>query len=143
LALQVSPDDEALHKALAECQTKANGVLAQAYRTQAAYEEKAGKPGAAARSWQRVTKVLPDDPEAFGRGAACLLQTNTELRLAATLAQRAVTLEPKLLQHRVTLAEIYLAAGLALNAKRELEAAARLAPDDANIEALLKRAGKG
>jgi hypothetical protein len=43
----------------------------------------------------------------------------------------------------LTLAEIYIAAGLTLNARRELEAAARLAPDDANIEALLKRASKG
>jgi len=143
LALQVSPDDEILIQKLAEAQAKANTILADAYRKQASYEEKAGKPLEAARSWQRVTKVLPDDPEAFGRGATCLLQANIELRVAANLAQRAVTLEPKRLDHRITLAEIYLAAGLSLNARRELEAAARLAPDDANIEALLKRAGKG
>jgi tetratricopeptide (TPR) repeat protein len=143
LALQASPDDETLQTLLAETQTKANAILAEAYRKQAAYEEKAGKSADAARSWQRVTKVLPDEPEAYGRAAKCLLQTNTELRLAATLAQRAVALEPKRLEHRVTLAEIYLAAGLSLNARRELEAAARLAPDDASIEALLKRVGKG
>ncbi len=143
LAVGVSPDDDVLQRKLVEAQTNANAVLAEAYRKQAAYEEKSDKPTEAARSWQRVTKVLPDDPEAYSRAAKCLLLANTDLRVAGTLAQRAVALEPKRLEHRIVLAEIYLAAGLSLNARRELEAAARLAPDDANIEALLKRAGKG
>jgi curved DNA-binding protein CbpA len=147
LALQVNPDDERLQRALAETQTKANAILAEAYRKQASYEEKSMKYAEAARSWQRVTKALPDDAAAHYRAARCLLQDGSEpektMRTAATLAQRAVTLEPKRVDYRTTLAEIYLAAGLTLNAKRELEAAARLAPDDANIEALLKRTGKG
>ncbi len=145
LALQVNPDDERLQRALAEVQTKANAVLAEAYRKQASYEEKSMKYAEAGRSWQRVTKALPEDASAHYRAAWCLLKDGSEpekaLRVAATLAQRAVTLEPKRVDYRTTLAEIYLAAGLTLNAKRELEAAARLAPDDANIEALLKRAG--
>jgi curved DNA-binding protein CbpA len=147
LALQVNPDDERLQRALAEVQTKANAVLAEAYRKQASYEEKSMKYAEAARSWQRVTKALPEDAGAHYRAAWCLMKDGSEpeknLRIAATLAQRAVTLEPKRVDYRTTLAEIYLAAGLSLNARRELEAAARLAPDDANIEALLKRAGKG
>lgn len=147
LALQVNPDDERLQRAVAEVQTKANAVLAEAYRKQALYEEKSIKYAEAARSWQRVTKALPEDAAAHYRAAFCLLKDGSEpektLRTAATLAQRAVALEPKRVDYRTTLAEIYLAAGLTLNAKRELEAAARLAPDDANIEALLKRAGKG
>lgn len=147
LALQVNPDDERLQRAVAEVQTKANAVLAEAYRKQASYEEKSMKYAEAARSWQRVTKALPEDAAAHYRAAWCLFKDGSEpektLRTAATLAQRAVALEPKRVDYRTTLAEIYLAAGLTLNAKRELEAAARLAPDDANIEALLKRAGKG
>jgi hypothetical protein len=42
----------------------------------------------------------------------------------------------------VTLANVYVAAGLGLNARRELETAAQLAPHDGNIQALLKRVGK-
>jgi len=147
LALQVNPDDERLKRALAEVQIKANAILAEAYRKQAQYEEKSMKYAEAAHSWQRVTKALPDDAAAHFRGAWCLFKDGSEpektLRVAATLAQRAIALEPKRVDYRTTLAEIYLAAGLTLNARRELEAAARLAPDDANIEALLKRAGKG
>ena len=142
LALQVQPDDAALQQALAEVQLKANAVLADSYRKQASYEEKAGHAADAARSWQRVAKLLPDDAEAHGHAASCMLRAGVDLRTAANLAQRAIALVPTKLEHRVVLAEIYLAAGHAANAKRELEAAARLAPGDANIEALLKRAGK-
>ncbi len=143
LALQVNPDDVELQQALAEAQVKANAILAEAYRKQAIYEEKSLKPAEAARSWQRVTKILTDDADAHARAAERMLEAGIELRTAAALAQRAVALEPKNVQSRTTLAEIYLGAGLALNARRELEAAARLAPDDANNQALLKRAGKG
>ena len=143
LALQLAPDDPELKSKLEGVQTKANVVLADAYRKQAVYEEKAGKHEDAARSWQRLTRVLPDDVEAFEHSARCLLLAGSELPTAAQLAQRAITLEPEQVKHRLTLAEIYLAGGLTLNARRELEAAARLAPGDANIEALMKRAGKG
>lgn len=142
LALQVQPDDGAVQQALADVQGKANKVLADSYRKQAIYEEKSGKHEDAARSWQRVAKAQPDDAESHGRAAVCMLRAGIDLRTAATLAQRAIALVPTKLEHRITLAEVYLAAGLSLNAKRELEAAAQLAPHDANIEALLKRAGK-
>ncbi len=143
LALQINPDDDRLKTALFEAQGKANTVLADAYRKQAEYEEKSGKLAEAARSWQRVTKALPDNVEAYAQAASCMLRAGVDLRQAATLAQRAMQLDPQQIKHRLTLAEIYIGAGLQLNARRELEAAARLAPDDANIEALLKRAGKG
>ncbi|HEY1960333.1 MAG TPA: hypothetical protein VGH28_32205, partial [Polyangiaceae bacterium] len=142
LALQVHPEDEELKHKLEAVQEKANIVLADAYRKQATYEEKSGKTAEAARSWQRVAKLLPGEAEVHARAAACMLKAGIELRTAASLAQRAVTLEPTQVKHRITLAEIYLAGGLTLNARRELEAAARMAPDDANIEALMKRAGK-
>ena len=90
LALQVNPDDANLQRALAEAQVKANAVLAEAYRKQAIYEEKSLKTAEAARSWQRVTKVLPDDADAHARAATCMLEEEIELRTAATLAQRAV-----------------------------------------------------
>jgi hypothetical protein len=37
---------------------------------------------------------------------------------------------------------VYLAAGMVLNAQRELETAAQLAPHDDNIQAMMKRVGK-
>lgn len=143
LALQLAPDDPELKSGLDRVKDKANGVLAEAYRKQAAYEEKSGRYPEAAHSWHRVTTVAPDDLEALTHAPKCMLKAEVDLRLAATLCQRAMALEPGSVKHRLTLAEVYLAGGLTLNARRELEAAARLAPGDATIEALMKRAGKG
>ena len=57
------------------------------------------------------------------------------------MAERACSLAPKAARYRVALANVYLAAGLGLNARRELEAAAQLAPHDGTIEAMIKRLG--
>ncbi len=146
LALQVNPDNPDLIRALADAQYEANQILAEAYRKQASYEEKSGRLEEAARSWERVAKALPDEANAHAKAALCWLKAGAELRLASTLAQRAITIAPDVIKYRLILAEIYLAAGLTLNAKRELEAAQRLAPPDkqiaANIEALLKKTAK-
>ena len=143
LALQVIPDDAAIQELLAEVQVKANSMLAESYRKQASYEEKSGRSAEASRSWQRVARAVPDDAEAHGRAAACMLRAGIDLRTAATLAPSAPSRSSPPSSSIVSpSARRYLAAGLSLNATRELEAAARLAPDDANIEALLKRAGK-
>ena len=72
----------------------------------------------------------------------CMMKANGDLHEAAALGQRAVQLEPKNAAYRKTMANVYLAAGLTLNAKRELETALQLAPDDANTAALLKRIAK-
>jgi Flp pilus assembly protein TadD len=71
------------------------------------------------------------------------VKADGNLHEASKLAQRAVQLSPKSAHARVVLANVYLAAGLGKNAKRELEAALLLAPNDAGIATLLKRIGKG
>ena len=62
---------------------------------------------------------------------------------AVALARKAAALNPKSSHPRVTLVNVYLAAGLTLNAKRELETAAQISPQDATIQGLLKRVAKG
>jgi Flp pilus assembly protein TadD len=54
-----------------------------------------------------------------------------------------VELEPRDASYRVTLGQVYLAAGLHLNARREIEVAASLAPDDVNIAKLVKAVRRG
>ena len=79
---------------------------------------------------------------AHERAANALVKAEGDLHEASRMAQRAAALDPKNPQFRATLASVYLAAGLALNARRELETAAQLAPHDGTIQALLKRVGK-
>jgi predicted Zn-dependent protease len=70
------------------------------------------------------------------------MRASGDLHLASTLAQQAIALDPANANYRVTLANVYLAAGLTKNARRELEAAQQLAPDDGTIQSLLKRVTK-
>jgi predicted Zn-dependent protease len=51
-------------------------------------------------------------------------------------------LDPASVASRVTLGDIYLARGQGAEARRELEAAAALAPHDDNVKQMLKKVRK-
>lgn len=142
LALTVSPNDADLKREHDEAQGKANAILGEQYKKQASYEEKSGDFAAAARTWTRAAKALSVDAHCQDRAAFAILKAGGSLHEARAYAQRAVDLDPKKATYRVTLAEIFLAAGLPLNARRELDTAAQLAPGDGAIEALLKKVAK-
>ncbi len=135
---ELQPDDEGAQRAAEEAEKKATAVLAEMYLSQARYEEKAERWREAARSYQRVAEALPGDAIVQERAAYTLAKSDGDLHAAATYARRAVELYPKRADYRVTLARVYLAAGLKLNARRELEIASELAPGDASIGRLLK-----
>ena len=142
VAVSLKPDDPELDRVAREAQAKAEEVLATTYEKQATYEEKTAQWPEAARSWVRVCRARPDDTNAHDRAANALVKAGGDLHEAARLAQRACTLDPGTTAFRVTLANVYLAAGLSLNARRELETAAQQAPQDGTIQAMLKRVGK-
>jgi len=142
VALTFDGDNPELKVAYDKAQRASDQLLGDQYLKQADYEEKAEKWADAARSWRRVARAREDDVKAHERAAHCLVKAAGNLHEAAALAQRAVLLAPKSAPVRLTLANVYLAAGLTLNARRELESAAQLAPDDANIASLLKRIAK-
>ncbi|MDB4992963.1 MAG: Tetratricopeptide repeat protein [Myxococcaceae bacterium] len=143
LALEFTPDDAEIARELEAATLAANGVLSETYRRQATYEEKNGQWPEASRSWTRAANILTADGHVQERAANALVQASGNLHDAAKFAQRAVVLAPNNAAYRATLGAVYLAAGLHKNAKRELEAAQQLSPQDASIAALLKRAGKG
>jgi curved DNA-binding protein CbpA len=141
VALSLSPADPKLERLAQEAQAKADVVLSETYARQAAYEEKTAQWVEAARSWTRVCKARPEDANAHEHAANAIVKASGDLHEAGRLAERACALEPKTAAYRVALANVYVAAGLALNARRELEAAAQLAPHDGTIQAMLKRIG--
>ena len=142
VALSLSPEDPELERSAKEAQGRAEELLAGTYERQAAYEEKNGRWTEAARSWARVCRARPDDANAHERGANAIAKAGGDLHEGARLAQQACSISPNNALYRVTLANVYLAAGLALNARRELETAAQLAPQDGSIQSMLKRVGK-
>jgi tetratricopeptide (TPR) repeat protein len=114
--------------------------LAGNYEKQALYEEKTGNWDAAARSWARVSDGRPEDDNAARRAAEAMLKATSDLHRAQKYAQKAVSLDGRSLPNLTVLARVYLAAGLKLNALRELEKAAHLAPNDEMVNNLLREA---
>ncbi len=112
--------------------------LADTYAKQARYEEELGKWGQATLSWARVCEGRPDDLVAHQRTAEGLLKSNGDLHRARSYAQRAVELSPDNAKLRALLGRVFIAAGLKLNAKRELEIAAKLDPADDLVKNLLR-----
>jgi curved DNA-binding protein CbpA len=142
VALTLSPDNADLQRTAQEAQQRADAILAETYAKQGAYEERNGQWVESARSWMRVARARPTDPTALERAANAIVKSEGDLHEARRLGQEACRLEPANPALRVTLANVYLAAGLALNARRELETAAQLAPHDGTIQAILRRVGK-
>jgi len=112
--------------------------LAANYEKQAQYEEKTGKWQAAARSWSRASDGRPEDPNPARRAAQAMLKSSGDMHRAQTYAQRAVQLDGRNVENLTVLARVYLAAGLKLNAQRELEKALQLAPKDEMVNNLLR-----
>jgi len=121
---------------------QADATLSDTYLRQAQYEDRSEHWADAARSWQRVVRGRPKDARAHERAANALAKSKGDLHVAVQYAQKAVALEPENPEFKVTLAMVFIEAGLMLNARRELEAAAQLSPRNANIQALLKRVHK-
>jgi len=142
VAASLVPQDEHIQKRASDTQGRADELLADTYTKQAVYEEKTGQWPEAARSWQRVCRGRPKDAKARDRAANAIVKAGADLHEGARLAQEAIAISPDTIAFRVTLANVYLAAGLALNARRELETAAQRAPHDDTIQAMLKRVAK-
>ncbi len=143
LALQMTPDDSSLQEACEKAQHEAAKMLSGGYLQQARYEERSERWRDAARNYARAAEGMPEDPSVHAKAAEMMLRADLDMRKAAEYAKRATGFEPKNPQYHVILGKIYLAAGLVLNARREFELAAELAPSDATIARLLDSVRKG
>jgi curved DNA-binding protein CbpA len=143
IATKFAPDDVALAMRYQETKNRADEVLGESYVKQATYEERAKHWPEAARSWQKVAKIKVTDPAAHERAAFCILMAeNGDLHQGAEHAKQAVMLEPAQVVHHLTLAEIYLKAGLGASARRAAEAGLALDAKHVGLAAVLKKATK-
>jgi tetratricopeptide (TPR) repeat protein len=112
--------------------------MADTYEKQAKYESRTGRWGDAALSWSKVCDGRPDDGLAHLNAAIALLEAKGDLSSARAYAQTALDLMPgNVLAHRA-LGRVYAAAGMGLNARRELEKVVKMDPHDDEMKALLK-----
>ena len=142
IAASLVPDNPAVSARLLEAQNEAESQLSGHYLAQAQYEEREGRMAEAARSYGRATLGSPD-ARTFERAAYCALLAEGDLRLAGDHARKAVALGPDDAQARVTLARIYVSAGMKQSALAEFERAATLAPKDDTIRDWIRRLKRG
>jgi len=136
----LSPDDPAYERARAVI-AKADGAAGESYVRRAQVEETERRWDEAKNLWSRAAKLRPSDALAQDRTAHAILQCKGDLHEAERYAQAAVSLAPRSGDFRCTLARVYVAAGLALKARREVEAGLAATPQHAGLQALLKALG--
>jgi predicted Zn-dependent protease len=142
VAAGLAPEDDALQKLALATAESAENVLVETYQKQALYEERNGRWADAMRSWQRVARNRPTDAKIWDKLARSTLEAGGDLHAAADAAKRAIEYGSAIVAYRITLIEIYLAAGLTIAAKRDLETASRMEPGHPAILALLTRLQK-
>jgi len=138
LAVTFGPDREDIKAEYQRVRTTIASRFADKFEKQAIYEEKEGKWTAAAQSWSRVCDGRPTDAHCAIRAAEAFLKTSGDIRKAYQFAQKAVDIEPNNVSYLLVLARIDLVIGHKLNAKRELERAAKLDPKNKIVKDLLK-----
>jgi curved DNA-binding protein CbpA len=141
-AFSIAPERVDLHQEYERLSHMLAQKLADDYEEQAKFEMKQSKFAAAAGSWAKVVEGKPQDAGANRNAALCLLKAGGDLRGAQKYAQQAVFLAPNDIDSRVLLAQTYLTVGLKLNAKRELDAAAKLDPENEVVKNLLSDLSK-
>jgi curved DNA-binding protein CbpA len=119
--------DRKLERRIVSLRSRVAHALHAELTGQARYEEQHQKWADAAQSWLGVCEGQPDDPNPHRCAALALVEARGDLQEALRVAKRAVGLLPDDAETRRVLARVYLAAGLRLNARHELELATRLA----------------
>jgi Flp pilus assembly protein TadD len=138
LAFALAPDRVDIERELTKYAKELAISLADRYETQALYEERYKKWASAATSWAKVIEGRPDDSKAMTHAAIALIEAKGDLHQARRFAQKATELAPNDAAARRALGRVFLAAGLGLNARRELELARTLEPNDELTRLLLR-----
>jgi hypothetical protein len=143
IAVKFAPEDTALAMRYQETKNRADVLLCESYQKQALYEEKAQHWPEAARNWQKVAKIKPEDGRAHERAAHAMVRcTDPDLHQAAEHAKQAIALMPNDISGHLALLEAYTKAGLTASARRALEVAEKLDAKNPKLVELAKKIGK-
>ena len=138
LAIAIAPDRADVEREHEKYAQELAVSLADRYETQALYEERYKKWASAATSWAKVVEGRPTDVNALTRAAVTLVEAKGDLHQARRFAQAATEAGPTNAAARRALGQVFAAAGLGLNALRELERAQELDPKDELTKLLLR-----
>ena len=138
LAIAFDPENEAFKGAFSDVQRRAHEERARVLIKEADGASSLGDWREAARLYEDALHYRAFDASLNEKTARLLLKLDGDLRKAKEYALAACELEPENAPFRRTLGQVYKAAGLAANAKREFQNALRLDPSDAESKQELK-----
>jgi len=138
LAIAFDPENEAYRERFSEVQRRAHDERARALVRQAEGALELRDFAQAVSLFEEAVDYRPADPELSMRAAKITWQALRDMRRAKELAAHAVELAPDNGGYRRLLGLVYRDAGLTANAKRELEMALRLDPQDVEAKAALR-----
>ena len=138
LAIAFDPDNESYRGAFSDVQRKAHEERARALLKEAdgAFELSDYKD--ALRLYEEALHYRAFDAELSHKTGRLAWKLGSDLRKAKEYAMAACELAPDNALYHRTLGQIYKAAGLGANAKRELQTALRLDPKDVEAKQELK-----
>ncbi len=143
LAIAFDPWNDAYKERFAEVQLKVHEKRGQELLAAAEDALDLRDFDKALQAFEEALQYRPHDADLLHRTARLAWVTGKDLHRAKEHAQEACELRPDVAAHRRTLGQIYKAAGLEANARRELEAALRLDPNDSEAEKELRSFGRG
>jgi curved DNA-binding protein CbpA len=135
IAASLAPDDAAVQATCNEALRVVAVALADGYWKQALYEEGQERWAEAALSYSKVCTGRPDNAQAHERVAYATLKSSNNARRAVEFARRAIELDPKKPEYRITLARAYAAAGFDTSASNELDRALEIGKGDPRLQA--------
>lgn len=138
LAIAFDPANQSYRESFAGVQRKASEERGRQLTREAGRALELRDHKEALRLYEEALLHRPHDPEGNYEAARLAWLLGEDLKRAKEYASRACELVPENAVYRRTLGQIYGAAGLAANARREFEAALRIDPKDATARAALK-----
>jgi curved DNA-binding protein CbpA len=138
LAIAFDPQNEAYRAAFPDVQGRAHQERARALLKEADGCFDLGDYRDALKLYEEATHYRPFDAELHHKTGRLALRLGEDLRKAKEFASSACELEPESAVYHRTLGQIFAAAGLEANARRELQQALRLDPKDAEAKEALR-----
>jgi curved DNA-binding protein CbpA len=143
LAIAFDPANDAYRESFAEVQQRAHEERAKQLVREGEAALEVRDYGRAFHAFEDAVHFRPHDADLYSRAARLAWVSGGDLRKAKDFALVACELEPDRAAYRRTLGQIYDAAGLAANARRELKRALELDPSDDEARSAWASLGRG
>ncbi|MSQ01561.1 MAG: tetratricopeptide repeat protein [Myxococcales bacterium] len=139
LAMHFDPQNASYAELFKDAQGKGRQGRAASLLAQGQQAEQYGSVSDALAHYKRAVECEPDEGAAYFACGQLLRKQDEDKREAMALLRKAVGKEPKRIEFRLALAELYVELNMAQNALREAQAASEVDPKNEKARALYKQ----